>query len=110
MDRSGNLVTREQLIRSVASSSALSNGKTIGDNEKMLEQKTELKLMGGILTPKYWVLWDNHTNDIVIKTLDKSLQGARDNAYRWLGAEYVLGMEEEDVFEFKLISIEEVRV
>lgn len=28
-DGSGNLVTREQLIRSVASSSALSNGKTV---------------------------------------------------------------------------------
>ena len=62
------------------------------------------------LTPKYWVLWDNSTNDIVIKTLDKSLQGARDNAYHWLGTEWVLGLEEEGIFEFKLISIEEVEI
>ncbi len=36
MNRSGNLVTREQLIRSVASSSALSNGMTVEENEKMV--------------------------------------------------------------------------
>ena len=36
MNRYGNLVTREQLIRSVASSSAMSNGRTTEENEKML--------------------------------------------------------------------------
>lgn len=36
MDRSGKVVVKEQLIRSVASSSALSNGKSIEENEKMV--------------------------------------------------------------------------
>ena len=26
--------------------------------------------MSGKLTPKYWVLWDNSTSDIIIKTLE----------------------------------------
>lgn len=70
----------------------------------------ELRFMSRKLTPKYWVLWDNNTNDILIKTLDKSLQGARDKAYQWLDAEFVLGLEEDGVFEFKLISVEEVKL
>jgi predicted transcriptional regulator YheO len=60
------------------------------------------------LTPKYWVLWDNQIGDILIKTLDKSLQGARNNAYHQLGNKVVHELEDDGVFEFKLISIEEV--